>query len=333
MMMALCNNDREVFRWLRRWLAYPLINVGAKMETAVLCHSDVHGSGKSYFFDVVMRSIYGEYSRTVGQAQLEGQYNDWMSKVLYCVYEEVLSRSQRYSHTGTIKQTITGKTVRIEKKFMSGWEESNHMNSVFLSNEVLPLPVEPSDRRFLVIWPERKLYEELQRGVDEDLKNGGAAAFYQFLLDTKMQENDEDYPFNEHTKPPMTEAKERLIEHGRPIWEVFYNEWQRGALMHNNTSVPYGTIRVDDLFKYFRAWCGAYQEHGMGRTRFSSFIGSKVKKRNDLHYRYRNTAGKATFFVIGEKPNGKTQEEWLGACVEGHTEILNKVEYMGPEAA
>jgi len=330
MLMGLCNNDMVVYKWLRRWLAYPLINVGAKMETSVLCHSDVHGSGKSYFFDVVMRTIYGEYSRTVGQAQLEGQYNDWMSKVLYCVYEEVLSRSQRYSHTGTIKQTITGKTVRIEKKFMSGWEESNHMNSVFLSNEVLPLPVEPSDRRFLVIWPETKLYEHLQRGVDQDLKNGGAAAFYRFLLNTKMQDDDEEFPFDEHTKPPMTEAKERLIEHGRPIWEVFYQEWERGALIHNKKIVPYGTVRVSDLFKYFETWCSQNKEHGMGSHRFSSFIGSKVKKRRDLDYDWMSVKGKATFFVIGKCPEDKTQQQWLGACVQGHDEILNAGDFVDP---
>lgn len=329
MLMALCNNDMKVFKWLRRWLAYPLINVGAKMETSVLCHSDVHGSGKSYFFDVVMRAIYGEYSRTVGQAQLEGQYNDWMSKVLYCVYEEVLSRSEKYSHTGTIKQTITGKTVRIEKKFMSGWEEANHMNAVFLSNEVLPLPVEPADRRFLVIWPETKLYEHLQRGVNEDLENGGAEAFYHFLLQTNMQERsdnpelDEPFPFDEHTKPPMTAAKERLIEHGRAIWEVFYNEWARGDLMFNDQNVPYCCMRISDLFKFFETWCSRNKERGMGAHKFSSYISSKLKKRPDLHYEWLTAKGKSGFYIVGKCPEDKTQEQWLGACVMETSRILN----------
>ncbi|HEY6527102.1 MAG TPA: hypothetical protein VIZ65_00290, partial [Cellvibrionaceae bacterium] len=49
----LCNSDDEIFRWLIRWLAYPLQNPGAKMDTAILCHSPVHGSGKSILFDVV----------------------------------------------------------------------------------------------------------------------------------------------------------------------------------------------------------------------------------------------------------------------------------------
>lgn len=333
MLMGLCNNDAAVFKWLRRWLAYPLINVGAKMETSVLCHSDVHGSGKSYFFDVVMRSIYGEYSRTVGQAQLEGQYNDWMSKVLYCVYEEVLSRSQRYSHTGTIKQTITGKTVRIEKKFMSGWEEANHMNAVFLSNEVMPLPVEPSDRRFLVIWPEKKLYEQLQRGVDEDLRNGGAAAFYRLLLNTSMQDADEEYPFDEHTKPPMTEAKARLIEHGRPIWEVFYYEWANGYLEHNDNPVPFCCIRIQDLYRLFELWCKRYNEHSMGAHKFSSFISSKLKKRRDLHYRWLTVSGKSSFYIVGECPSDKSQEQWLGACAAEHIRILAADNDLADKAA
>ncbi|MES2182352.1 MAG: PriCT-2 domain-containing protein [Pseudomonadota bacterium] len=323
MLMGLCNNDVQVFRWLRRWLAYPLIKVGAKMETAVLVHSSVHGSGKSYFFDVVMRQIYGEYSRTVGQAQLEGNYNDWMSKTLYCVFEEVLSRSQRYSHVGTIKQTITGKTIRIEKKFMSGWEEANHMNTVFLSNEVLPLPVEPSDRRFLVIWPESTMYEHLQRGVDEDLANGGAAAFYHLLLNTNMHAEGEQFPFDEHTKPPMTEAKQRLIEHGRPIWEVFYNAWEAGELIHNNKTIPYDCMRVGDLFAIFETWCSTNKEHGMGAHKFSSFINSKLKKRRDLRYEFLSLKGKATFYMIGKCPHDKTQEQWLGECVLQMETILS----------
>jgi putative DNA primase/helicase len=184
-----------------------------------------------------------------------------------------------------------------------------------------------------VIWPETKLYEELQRGVDADLKEGGAAAFYQFLLDTKMQNDDESYPFDEHTEPPMTEAKERLIEHGRAVWEVFYNEWERGALEHNNMPVPFGSIRVSDLFKYFSAWCKINNEHSLGSKNFASFIGSKVKKRKDLNFNYKTFIGKATFFVVGLCPHDKTQEQWLGACVEGHSEILNKVEYIYDQKA
>ncbi len=138
--------------WLALWLAYPLQHVGAKMATAVLMHSEVHGSGKSLLFDGVMRPIYGEYGATLGQQQMESQYTDWQSNLLYGLFEEIFSREKKYSQTGTMKQMITATSTRIEKKFVSGWEEDNHMNCIFLSNELQPFPVEPSDRRFLVVW-------------------------------------------------------------------------------------------------------------------------------------------------------------------------------------
>lgn len=321
----ICNRDEAVYWWLLRWLAYPLQNPGAKMATAVLVHSSVHGSGKSYFFDVVMRSIYGEYSKTVGQAQLEGSYNDWQSQTLYACYEEVLSRGQKYSHTGTIKQMITGTKVRIEKKFMSGWEESNHMNAVFLSNEILPLPLEPSDRRFLVIWPEEVMYTELQKGVDAELANGGGEAFYGLLLGVDMRMDDGEM-FGPHTKPPMTLAKQKLIGHNTPIWEVFYNAWSEGRLEWQGAIVPYCHCRVGDLFRLYDRWAQAHNETRYGCHKFQSFIASKIRKRPDVDYSDGMGIKKATFFIVDgiECPKDTTQKDWLGSCVKEFERILNR---------
>jgi putative DNA primase/helicase len=281
------------------------------MQTAVLMHSRVHGSGKSFFFDGVMRGVYGEYCKTFGQAELESQYNDWISQALFGVFEEVLSRSQRYSHTGTIKQMITGQKVRINQKYMQGWEESNHMNCVFLSNEVEPLPVEPSDRRLLVIWPEEKLLEQLQTGVDAELKAGGAAAFYGWLMRVDTS------GFGEHAKPPMTEAKQRLIDIGRPGWEVFFEDWK-----NSRTDAPYCSCRVIDLFQYYQSWARKRNENILAMTRFSGYINSYLVRRNDLHYECGSIHGKGTFFIVGQCPSDKTQGEWLGGCVAEFDRIL-----------
>jgi putative DNA primase/helicase len=313
MLWCLCNKDNEIFTWLCCWLAFPLQHVGAKMQTAVLMHSRVHGSGKSFFFDGVMRGVYGEYCKTFGQAELESQYNDWISQALFGVFEEVLSRSQRYSHTGTIKQMITGQKVRINQKYMQGWEESNHMNCVFLSNEVEPLPVEPSDRRLLVIWPEEKLLDQLQTGVDAELKAGGAAAFMGWLLrvDTSV--------FSEHSKPPMTDAKQRLIDIGRPAWEVFYDDWVNGR-----TDAPYCACRVLDLYRLYQVWARERNENILASNRFSGYISSYVKKQQDVNYQCGSIVGKASFFIVGECPKGKNKSEWLGGCVAEFDRVLQK---------
>lgn len=311
LLMVLCNDDLQVITWLTKWLAYPLQNVGAKMQTSVLMHSDVHGSGKSYFFDGVMGKIYGEYCSVFGQAQLESQYNDWMSEVLFGVFEEVLSRSQKYNHSGTIKQMVTGKTFYVNKKFVSGWTESNHMNMVFISNEVQPLPVEPSDRRFLVVWPESKLFDELKLAVDHELKNGGAEAFYKFLLGMDLT------GFTPYTEPPMTEAKKRLVDFGRPIWEMFYEDWRAGSL-----GLPYTSVRSADLYLAFVQYCKAGNESCMGRKNFTQLISSKEKFRRDVNFSNEFISGKASFFIVTPKPENQTQQVFLAGCVQEWQRIL-----------
>lgn len=117
----LCNHDEEALGWLTKWLAYPLQNMGAKMDTAVLMHSIMEGSGKSLLFADIFGQLYGQYAATVGQTQLEGSFNAWQSRKLWAVFEEVVSRDQRYNQVGKIKHMITGKTVRMESKFINGW--------------------------------------------------------------------------------------------------------------------------------------------------------------------------------------------------------------------
>jgi len=71
----LCNDEAKALDWLVKWLAFPLQHMGAKMDTAILFHSTMEGSGKSLLFADIMGELYGQYGATVGQTQLEGSFN------------------------------------------------------------------------------------------------------------------------------------------------------------------------------------------------------------------------------------------------------------------
>jgi putative DNA primase/helicase len=258
----LCNHEEKAVEWLTRWLAYPLQHTGAKMDTAVLMHSIIEGSGKSLLFSVVMGMLYGQYSATVGQTQLEGNFNAWQSGKLWAVFEEVVSRDQRYNQVGKIKQLITGQTVRIESKFVNGWEEASHMNAVFLSNEIMPWPISDSDRRFLVMWPEEKLPAERQKAIKHELANGGVEALYGWLLSVELGD------FDPQTKPPVTPARERLVALSRASWQTFLHLWQVGELGKG----LWGACLSSDLYSLFLEWCHRNKEHSMSQTKFSLFI-------------------------------------------------------------
>jgi len=264
----LCNHDEVEFDWLTKWLAYPLQHMGAKMDTAVLAHSVMEGSGKSLLFADVLGELYGQYAAVVGQTQLEGSFNAWQSGKLWAVFEEVVSRDQRYNQVGKIKHLITGKTVRMESKFINGWEESNHMNAVFLSNEILPWPISDSDRRMLVMWPMETLPRERQKAIGQELANGGVAALYGWLLSIDLGD------FDQRTRPPETEARQRLVALSRTAWQTFLSLWRTGELGQG----LWGCCLASDLYALFLEWCSRNKEHSMSQTKFSLMISATVQK-------------------------------------------------------
>jgi putative DNA primase/helicase len=282
----LCNHDEASCAWLLKWMAYPLQHLGAKMDTAVLMHSIMEGSGKSLLFSDVMGMLYGQYAATVGQTQLESNFNAWQSGKLWAVFEEVVSRDQRYNQVGKIKHLITGKTVRMESKFINGWEESNHMNAVFLSNEILPWPISETDRRMLVMWPEATLPEARQKAIGRELENGGVAALYAWLLAIDLGS------FDQRTRPPSTVARERLVALSRAGWQTFLAQWRFSELGNE----LWGACLTSDLYALFLEWCQRNKEHAMSQTKFSLFISAEVEKTRSIPWTNGNNRCFGAFF-------------------------------------
>lgn len=260
-------NAKEIGDWLVKWLAYPLQHPGAKMQTAVLMFGEKQGTGKSLLFEGIVRPIYGEYGGTAGQHQLDSTFTAWKSRKTFMVFEEVLSRDDRYSHIGTLKHMITGRDMRINPKGLPERVESNHLNSVFLSNESQPIPIELEDRRFLVIEARNKLTEERVNRFRAWMEQGLSAAFYHFLLSYPLGD------FNPHTKPLMTEAKRKIIRFGRPGWDAFHEQWRDGDL-----PAPYCCCLSDDLYQVYTQWCERNHERKLTLTKFSELIANREAK-------------------------------------------------------
>jgi putative DNA primase/helicase len=311
----LCNHDEASRDWLVRWLAYPLQHPGAKMDTAVLMHSIMEGSGKSLLFADAMGELYGQYAATVGQTQLESNFNAWQSRKLWAVFEEVVSRDQRYNQVGKIKHLITGKTVRMESKFINGWEEANHMNAVFLSNEILPWPISESDRRLLVMWPMETLPAARQKAIGAELRNGGVAALYAWLLSIDLGD------FDQRTRPPKTEARERLVALSRAAWQTFVHMWRVGELGPN----LWGGCLSTDLYALFTEWCQRNKEHALSHTKFSLFVSAEVEKTRSIPWSEGTSRRFGAFFFPADlEPSpapslnaaqlGKMVDKWRGAA-------------------
>lgn len=217
----LCSREdkpRDVYRWVLKWLAYPIRYPGAKMQTALLIHGP-EGTGKNTVFGAV-RQAYGRYGFTFTQVELESQFNGIFSGKLFGIGNEVVSRAELYHQQGRMRNMITEGEWPINEKNLPARMEQNHCNMVFFSNRIDIAKLDPDDRRYCVIWTPEPADPSLYLEAKAELAEGGAAALHWHLLNEVDVEG-----FDEHSKPPMTRAKRELIGLGMDSTERFWREW------------------------------------------------------------------------------------------------------------
>ena len=302
----LCEKNNNISTFVLRWLALPLQQKGTKMDTALIFHGHVQGAGKSMFFGRIMSRIYGDYSVTLGQGQLDSNYNDWVAGKLYAVFEEIFSGKDCYGHMGFVKQLVTGEKIYISKKFVSGWTEDNYVNSVFLSNDLMPLSLEENDRRHLVAYPKSKIPEPLRKTLETALKdpnNRMISAFYQYLLTLDLHD------FTAHTPAIMTDSKKQLIKLSQPSWENFYQEWKNGELQ-----IPYTCCISLELFEFYVFWCKLNNERPTTATRFGTFIGTRETKKLERYIKPTDKKATQQTVICVNIPNdlATSRQEYIG---------------------
>jgi len=228
--------------WVLRWFAYPLQHLGAKMHTAVV-FAGPEGTGKNLICGAI-KAMYGRYGGLITQTELESQYTDWRSRKLFIIANEVITRQEMRHQVGKLRNLITEDMLPINTKFMSTRYEANHMNLVFLSNELQPLFLTRGDRRYIVIRTPGPMSDQTYVDIADELAGGGADAFHAYLLNLDLD------GFKPYTKPPMTDAKEALIELGMTSVELFFREWSAGLLPW-----PYGPGLSEEVYAAYRRFC------------------------------------------------------------------------------
>lgn len=270
-------NAQEVYDWVLKWLAYPIQHPGAKMKTALVFHGP-QGVGKNIFFEAIM-AIYGEYGRIIDQAAVEDKFNDWASRKLFLIADEVVARAELWHTKNKLKGIITGEWIRINPKNMGAYDERNHVNMVFLSNETKPIVLERDDRRYAVVWTPAKLDPAFYETVRVELEGGGLEALHWFLKNLPLGE------FKPWTLPPMTSAKMDLLEASMDSTERFWLEYTTRLL-----PLPLGPIRSEDLFEAYRFWC---LKTNSKPPNLNTFVSETAKRTGTCKLRRRHYVGQS----------------------------------------
>jgi putative DNA primase/helicase len=318
-----CDN---IMHWLLCWLAYPLQHPGAKMRTSVIMHGD-EGAGKNFLFDTMV-SIYGKYGALVGQDELEDKFNDWRSCKLFVVGDEVSSRAELVHNKNRLKALITSPTVQINPKNLPRREETNHINIVFLSNELQPLALDNSDRRYLVVYTPRAKEIDYYRRLGKWREEGGAAAFMHYLM---------NYPLNDfepYAPAPFTEAKRNLITINRKSPEQFLAEWSEGEI-----DLPFNSCSVEPAYRAYLKWCVRTGERYPFKreqwtptvTRFSEHLLPEPCRVKVMKLDSDGAKKAQRMFLVCEPdiPNGVKQGDWATETVEAFEKALSSYLWRG----
>lgn len=316
----MCSGDGNadaLYNWAINWLAYPLQHPGAKMKSTIVVHGP-QGTGKNMFFEAYM-AIFGKYGWTIDQSAIEDKFNDWASRKLFLIADEVVARSDLYHVKNKLKAFITGDQIRINPKNMAAYYEANHVNMVFLSNEAMPVVLEEDDRRHAIIWTPAKLSAEFYRAVKAEIDAGGVAALHDFLLGWDVGD------FDNATQPPMTEAKQELIALSLDSPSKFVRAFEAGDVPGFPGKGAPGLLTpclTTDIYELYKWWCGNTNEKALTLPRFSNALKRKHQagiERKRYVLDFNRTVGPASVCYLPggqELPPGRPETEWLGERID-----------------
>lgn len=312
-MCAADSQPDALFYWVLRWLAYPIQHPGAKMQTTIVVHGP-QGTGKNMFFETIM-GIYGPYGRVIDQGAIEDKFNDWASRRLFLIADEVVARSDLYHIKNKLKSLITGEWIRINPKNMAAYDERNHVNMVFLSNEAMPTIVEQDDRRHAVIWTPEKLSADFYTCLKAEIDAGGGAALHHYLLHLDLGD------FGPSTKPPMTDAKRELIDQSLDSPSRFVLAFEKGdvdgfpAVSKPAVLTP---CLSQDFYDLYGEWCRRQGLKVMPQPKFMNAVDRKHKGIVERK-RIGGTGNPARVLHLPgghKRPDVGSESEWLSERVQ-----------------
>lgn len=317
----MCKNETDtdgLYWWVLRWLAYPIQHPGAKMKTTLVIHGP-QGTGKNMFFEAIM-DIYGRYGRVIDQSAIEDKFNDWASRKLFLIADEVVARSDLYHIKNKLKAFITGEWIRINPKNMAAYEERNHVNMVFLSNEAMPVVLEQDDRRHAVIWTPEKLDKDFYTQLKAEIDSGGTAALHDYLLHLDLGD------FTAATLPPMTDAKRELIDLSLDSPSRFVLAFERGDVDRfpgkpEKLLLP---CLSQDFFDLYCEWC---RRQGLKALNQPRFMNEVVRKHKGVveRKRYGGLSNPARILTLpggNEKGPAERESDWLDKWVNAFRTTL-----------
>jgi len=212
----LCGGDGAIVDHFLDWLSIVVGNITMKPGWHVVMWGE-HGVGKDLVMEPLMRWFGEAHYKLVSPVEVGSQFNGFLTKRLIVLDElEMNTQGAITAHDvyNTLKPwtALGNSTFQINEKYRKPYSANNLSCWYITSNSNKPLPLEPGDRRYLVIeTPRKALDKDWYQGLVEW---GNAGGWDQVIAWLCRQWNTMQPAIKQglFTLAPMTKAKARLIE-------------------------------------------------------------------------------------------------------------------------
>jgi hypothetical protein len=144
-----------------------------KMLYGILMCSERQGVGKTTLTNIMSKLVGPHNSSFPSETSVvDSEFTDWKSNVRLVVVAEIYA-GQSFKAYNKLKDTVTDKTVTINKKFLAPYTQENWCHIVACSNSMKALRIPDEDRRWFIpeiTESERpfKYWQEFYQWLDSD---------------------------------------------------------------------------------------------------------------------------------------------------------------------
>ena len=203
-------------------MAFKVQNPRIKVNHAVL-HGGDEGCGKDTFWDPFLWAIGGQHQHNRSVIEAGGLDSQWG----YSLEAEVIilnelkegEAKERRALSNKLKPIIAAPpmTLLINRKGLHPYEMLNRLQVIAFTNDPLPITIPTQDRRWFCVWSRApKMNPEAATALWYWYERGGG---YEKIAAWLHQRNVS--AFNPAEKPPVTEWKMNMVEHGLSVAESF----------------------------------------------------------------------------------------------------------------
>lgn len=191
-------------KWFEQWAAYPLQNLGAKMNTYVLVWGLEQGTGKSLIGYTLGRLYGNDNFQEINQEELADKYNDWAEHKQFVMIEEMsgTDSNERRHLSNKIRHMITRQRVYVDVKYQPKYSTPDCINYYASANNPNASHIENEDRRaFIHELTKKPLPRSFYQEYDAWYKSDDVAALYHHLMQIDLAD------FDPLGAAPVTSAK------------------------------------------------------------------------------------------------------------------------------